>query len=136
MSVNAAGEKSTRSQRLAFMPSRAVIKAEVADTDELRQRGLMFRDRLDESNGMIFYFEQTGYHAFYMYNTRIPLSVIFFNESLRIVDIQEMVPCMERNPSACPVYTPAAVCKYVIEVNPSFVRKYGIKRGDLVTIQK
>lgn len=85
---------------------------------------------------MIFYFDRTGYHAFYMYNTRIPLSVIFLNESLRIVDIQDMAPCIEKNPSACPIYTPHAMCKYAIEVNQEFVKRHGIKTGELVRIEK
>ncbi len=54
----------------------------------------------------------------------------------QIVDIQDMVPCKEVNPSACPVYVPKAACNYVIEVNPEFVRKYGVKTGDLVKIER
>jgi len=121
---------------VTFVTARASIEAEVADTDQLRARGLMFRTHLPKNRGMIFYFDQTGHHSFYMYNTRIPLCVIFLNEGLRIVDIQEMSPCLETNPSACPVYTPAAACKYAIEVNPAFVRTYGVTRGSLVRIQK
>lgn len=123
-------------RRVTFLPANATIMAEVADTEQMRQRGLMFRTHLGEDKGMIFYFDQTGYHAFYMYNTRIPLSVIFLNENLRIVDIQEMGPCLELNPSACPVYTPSAACKYVIEVNPGFVLKHGIKPGGMIKIHK
>jgi uncharacterized membrane protein (UPF0127 family) len=134
---NAAGANEVITyQRLTFLPVNASIRAEVADTERAREKGLMYRKSLGKDRGMIFYFDQTGYHAFYMYNTRIPLSVIFLNESLRIVDIQEMVPCMEREPSACPVYTPHAACKYVIEVNQAFVRKHRIKIGDEVRIQK
>ena len=124
------------SRQVTFLPVNVSIRAEVADTEWAREKGLMYRTHLGENSGMIFYFDQTGYHAFYMYNTRIPLSVIFLNESLRIVDIQDMAPCPEQNPSACPVYTPHAACKYVIEVNQEFVRKHGIKTGDLVRIQK
>ena len=123
-------------QQLTFLPVNASIKAEVADTERAREKGLMFRTSLGKNSGMIFYFDQKGYHAFYMYNTRIPLTVIFLNESLRIVDIQEMAPCLEQNPYACPVYTPHAACKYAIEVNQEFVREHEIKKGDLVRIQR
>ena len=118
------------------MPANALLRAEVADTEITREKGLMYRTYLGENEGMIFYFDQPGHHAFYMYNTRIPLSVIFLNESLRIVDVQEMVPCLEQNPSACPIYTPRAACMYAIEVNQEFVREHGIKKGDKVRIQK
>ena len=133
--TDAAGPVNT-SCEVTFLPANASIRAEVADTEQARERGLMFRTHLGENRGMIFYFDQTGYHAFYMYNTRIPLSVIFLNESLRIVDIQDMAPCLEQNPLACPIYTPHAECKYAIEVNHEFIRKNGIKTGDLVKIQK
>jgi len=126
----------TTYQQLTFLPVNVSIKAEVAATERVREKGLMFRKSLDKNSGMIFYFDQTGYHAFYMYNTRIPLTVIFLNESLRIVDIQEMTPCLEQNPYACPTYTPHAPCKYAIEVNQEFVREHGIKKGGLVRIQK
>ncbi len=118
------------------MPSDVTITVEVAATDESRARGLMHRSRLGLKNGMIFFFDETGYHSFYMYNTLIPLSVIFLDESLRIVDIQEMSPCMERDPFACRVYRPAAACKYAIEVNPGLVEKYGIKKGSRVKMSK
>jgi len=131
-----ASTSAVRFHKVTFLTAKASIEAEVADTDQLRARGLMFRTRLDKNRGMIFYFEHTGFHSFYMYNTRIPLCVIFLNEGLKIVDVQEMSPCLETNPSACPVYTPAAACKYAIEVNPEFVRSYGIKTGSLVRIQK
>ena len=122
--------------RVTFPSANASIKAEVADTERAREKGLMYRTHLGKSEGMIFYFNQTGYHAFYMYNTRIPLSVIFLNEGLKIVDIQDMAPCIEKNPSACPIYTPRAACKYAIEVNQEFVKRHGLKAGELVQIQK
>jgi hypothetical protein len=132
----AGGNGGNPTWRVTFPSANASIKAEVADTERVREKGLMYRTHLGENEGMIFCFNQTGYHAFYMYNTRIPLSVIFLNESLRIVDIQDMAPCVERNPSACPIYTPHAACSYAIEVNQEFVKRHGIKTGELVRIQK
>jgi uncharacterized protein len=133
---SASGNGKNAARRVTFLPANVSIRAEVADTEQARARGLMYRTYLGENEGMIFYFDQTGYHAFYMYNTRIPLSVIFLNEGLGIVDIQDMLPCTEKNPSACPIYAPRAASKYAIEVNQEFVRKHGIKTGDLVKIRK
>ncbi len=123
-------------QEVTFLPVGVAIRAEVADTELTRQKGLMYRTSIGEKEGMIFYFDQPGHHAFYMYNTRIPLSAIFVDEGLRIVDIQDMAPCVDENPAKCPIYPPRAACKYVIEVNQEFVRKYEIKVGDYVQIQK
>jgi hypothetical protein len=130
------GDREGGTQSITFLPAGISIKAEVADTDAARQKGLMHRTHLDEHAGMIFYFDQPAYHSFYMYNTRIPLSVIFLDGDLRIVDVQDMEPCLDENPAACTVYTPRAACTYAVEVNQAFVRKYGIKVGDLVKLQK
>jgi len=130
------GDPDGSTQKVTFLPVDISIKAEVAGTELARQKGLMHRTHLGEKEGMLFYFDQSGYHSFYMYNTRIPLSVIFLDEGLRIVDIQDMAPCLEENPSECTIYTPRAACKYATEVNQEFVRKYEIKPGDLVKLQK
>ncbi len=130
------GNGEPRIRQVRFLPANVSLRAEVADTDQARQKGLMYRTRLGENEGMIFYFDDEGYHAFYMFNTRIPLSVIFLNKSLQIVDIQEMAPCAEQNPADCPVYAPKAPCLYAIEVNQQFPGKYGIKTGDRVQIGK
>lgn len=130
------GDQEGGTRTITFLPAGASIKAEVADTDLARRKGLMHRTHLDEQAGMIFYFDQPAHHSFYMYNTRIPLSVIFLDGDLRIVDVQDMEPCLDENPAACTVYTPRAACTYAVEVNQAFVRKYGIKVGDLAKLQK
>jgi uncharacterized protein len=119
-----------------FLPSDVSIRAEVAETDLARQKGLMHRTFLKENEGMIFYFADKASHSFYMYNTKIRLSVIFLDETLRIVDILDMEPCPSQNPGDCPIYTPRSPCRYAIEVNQQFVRKHGIKIGDTAKITK
>jgi len=119
-----------------FLPSKVSIRAEAAETEAARQKGLMHRTSLGENEGMIFFFADRGYHSFYMFNTKIPLSVIFLDETLRIVDILDMEPCPSKNPVDCPIYTPRSHCRYAIEVNQEFVRKHGIKVGDPVKITR
>lgn len=43
-----------------------VVSLEIADTEAERQRGLMFRERLAETDGMLFVFEQPGVYPFWM----------------------------------------------------------------------
>jgi hypothetical protein len=42
------------------------IRAEVADTDEARARGLMFHGPVAEDTGMLFVFDRPGRYAFWM----------------------------------------------------------------------
>lgn len=58
----------------------AHVMAEVADTPESRETGLMFRDSLAPDRGMLFIFETPQRASFWMKNTRIPLSVGFIDK--------------------------------------------------------
>lgn len=68
------------------------VVAEVADTPEARERGLMFREELPEGEGMLFVFEDTDIRSFWMRDTYVPLDIAFLDSALRIVDIQPMEP--------------------------------------------
>src|SRR5688572_30779452 len=56
-----------------------LLEVEVAETDEQRRYGLMFRKSLDDDSGMVFIFFEPASGGFWMKNTLIPLSVAFFD---------------------------------------------------------
>ena len=55
----------------------AQFSVELADTPRARNRGLMFRESLGASEGMLFLYPRVGKPAFWMRNTLIPLDMIF-----------------------------------------------------------
>ena len=132
LALEAAG---TVKERITFRPAGVSVVAEKADSPAKRERGLMHRTRLAEKDAMMFYFDETAHHTFWMYNTPIPLTVIFLDDGLKIVDMQNMSPCLEKNSARCAVYASRSPARYAIEVNQGFVGKYGIKIGDRVTIE-
>ena len=103
-----------------------VIRVEVANTDEARRTGLMFRDALGENQGMLFVYETESRHAMWMKNTLIPLSVAFIDRSGRIINIEDMQPQTEDAHSA------RASAAFSLETNQSWFKKRGIKAGDRV----
>jgi len=131
----ASGPVRTEWERITFRPAGVWVRAEKADSPQKRERGLMYRSRLAEKDAMMFYFDETVPQAFWMYHTQIPLTVIFLDDGLRIVDMQNMSPCLAKSPEQCPVYVSQGPARYAIEVNQGFVGKYGIKIGDRVTIE-
>lgn len=55
----------------------ARFSVEIADDDSERAQGLMFRESLPASQGMLFVYDQPITAAFWMKNTLIPLDMIF-----------------------------------------------------------
>jgi len=132
LSLKAAGAVK---ERITFRPAGVAVIAERADSPEKRERGLMHRTRLAEKDAMVFYFDETARQTFWMYHTLIPLTVIFLDDGLKIVDMQNMSPCFEKDSALCAVYASQSPARFAIEVNQGFVGKYGIKIGDRVTIE-
>ena len=64
-----------------------VVQIEVARTDEQRARGLMFRRDLPRDRGMLFIFDETSEHPFWMRNTLIALDMIYLGDDRRVVGV-------------------------------------------------
>jgi uncharacterized protein len=63
------------------------FKVELADSPEAQARGLMFRDKLGDNEGMIFPSEVLGPRSFWMKNTPLSLDIIFIGPDGRIANI-------------------------------------------------
>ncbi|MCE1188097.1 MAG: DUF192 domain-containing protein [Ignavibacteria bacterium] len=101
------------------------IEADLADTEEKRTLGLMFREKMDMNHGMLFIFPDMEIRSFWMKNTILPLDIIFINDKKEVVSIQKnAVPFSERSlPSKGPA-------QYVVEVNAGFTDQFNIKEND------
>jgi uncharacterized membrane protein (UPF0127 family) len=102
------------------------IRAEVADTDETRRLGLMYRTALPESSGMLFVYERPGAHGMWMKNTLVPLSVAFLDADGRILNIEDMAPQTET------VHSARGQALWALEMNQGWFAKRGIRPGDRV----
>jgi uncharacterized protein len=103
------------------------LKAEVAVSDAERAKGLMFREKMGKDDGMVFVFDEPGYHSIWMKNTLIPLSVAFVDTGGTILNIIDMAPHSENlNFSAGPA-------RFAIETNKGWFAEKKIKAGDKVT---
>ena len=105
------------------------VDAELATTPETRTRGLMERSSLPADQGMLFIFEVAQPLSFWMFNTLIPLDIIFADAERRITSVYASVPPC-RPPSRCPTYRSNGPAQFVLEVNAGTVAKAGIEISD------
>lgn len=120
-----------RSGKVVFPDAaRTTLTVEIAERDEERMRGLMYRKSLDEARGMIFRFEERRDHTFWMKNTCIPLDMLFIDEDGFIVGIEENVPTLNESSyhAGCP-------SSYVLEVNAGWARRHGVVAGQRVILE-
>lgn len=91
------------------------LRVQVADTQEERALGLMYRETLGSYDGMLFIFEDGSTAGFTMSRTRIPLTIGFYEAGGDRVAKLDMEPC-DDEPNRCPVYKSARPYRYALEV--------------------
>ena len=115
------------------LPDGTSVEVAVADTPLLHSRGLMFRDRFDTVAGMLFVFDRTGWHAFWMRQTRLPLDILWLNAHWTIVSIAVHLPPCVTPP--CPAYAPERPARYALEAPAGFVETHRLRVGDQIRVK-
>ena len=103
------------------------LATEVAATRTSRRCGLAFRHSLPADHGMLFAYPQDQIVAFWMKNTRIPLSIAFLDGDGRILETHDMDPS---DPARR--YTSKVPARYALEVNQGWFYDKKVKVGDRI----
>ncbi|GAA3873406.1 DUF192 domain-containing protein [Celeribacter arenosi] len=100
------------------------FSVEIADDASERSLGLMHRETLPRSSGMLFIYDELRPVSFWMQNTLIPLDIIFVDEKGIVVRVHENAVPLDRTqiPSGAPV-------RAVLEVNGGLSAALGIQKG-------
>ncbi|MEM9550249.1 MAG: DUF192 domain-containing protein [Pseudomonadota bacterium] len=105
----------------------AQFNVELADDPRERSQGLMFRESMPRSSGMLFVYEQPQRASFWMKNTLIPLDMIFLDERGEVTRIHhEAVPG-----DLTPIDGGDRVFA-VLEINGGLARRYGMTEGSMM----
>ncbi|PRX53897.1 DUF192 domain-containing protein [Flagellimonas meridianipacifica] len=109
----------------------AQLDIEIADTEYETQTGLMYRESMEDSQGMLFVFKEAAEHSFYMKNTQFSLDIIYIDENLKIASFQKNTTPFDESslPSGVPV-------QYVLEVKGGLSDVWGLKVGDSIAFNK
>ena len=103
------------------------LRIEIADTDDERERGLMFRKDFPTTRGMLFVFDETRQVMMWMQNTPRPLDMIFVDGSGRISSVRESTV-----PFSTAIISSGTPVRFVIEVDAGVAGKLGLEKGDRV----
>jgi uncharacterized membrane protein (UPF0127 family) len=100
------------------------FSVEVADTPSARSQGLMHRESLPRSAGMLFVYERPRPVAFWMRNTLIPLDIIFMDRSGTVQRVHaNAVPLDETSIEG------GDDIQFVLEINGGLSERLGITEG-------
>lgn len=102
------------------------VRADIANTEATRQTGLMYRQKMGKQEGMLFVFPDIGYHAMWMRNTLIPLSVAYTNERGVILSIHEMQALTEV------AHQSAGPARYALEMNAGWFSANKVTVGETI----
>ena len=108
-----------------------LLDIEIADTDYEIQTGMMYREVMEDQQGMLFIFKEIGPRSFYMKNTLVPLDIIFIDENTSIIRIHRNAEPL--NESGIPS---GGEVKYVLEVKAGMSDLWALQEGDLIRYEK
>ena len=104
-----------------------LLTAEIADTPELRERGLMFRHIMPPDQAMLFDFGDPRPVAMWMKNTYMSLDMLFVREDGTIAAVAE-----NTIPKSLDTISVQEPVKGVVELAAGTVKRLGIHRDDKV----
>lgn len=103
------------------------FRVELADNDQSRARGMMFRTSMAPDAGMLFDFKESREVSFWMSNTLIPLDMVFITAEGLVANIHANARPLDLTsiPSDGPVM-------FVLEIPGGRARELGLAAGDRV----
>ncbi len=85
---------------------------DVAKSAATRERGLGGREALEQNTGMLFVFDSSSYHSFWMKGMRFPVDIAWLDDEWCVVHLVSNV-----SPETYPeTFAPSRPARYVIEL--------------------
>lgn len=103
------------------------VDIEIADNDQERTQGMMYRTSMSYDKAMLFIMPYERPQSFWMRNTKMSLDIMYVNGDMEIVTIYKHTQPYSDSP--IPSFKKA---KYVVETAAGFCDKFGIKEGNFI----
>ena len=131
--VSFSREKINSEQLIWIVNEAKTIKLEISDNFHKRKIGLMNRESLKNDEGMIFIYDKLEPVNIWMYNTLIPLDIIFLKKN----QIKKITPNVSPCPTLpCRIYSSLDPVDMIIEINAGQAKVMNLKIGDNLTFFK
>jgi len=104
------------------------LTVEIASTESEREQGLMYRQSLAETAGMLFLFPAPSSVGFWMKNTYIPLDIAYLDDLGRVMQIVQGKPLSEA------LLSPASPYHAVLEVAGGWFQRHNLGVGATVKL--
>ena len=129
----APGRDLSAAQQAVVTIGPTAFQVELAQTEDERRRGLMFRQHLPAGQGMLFV-QAPGRAEFWMKNTLIPLDLLYFDAQGTLIEILPRVqPCRQLD---CPTYpSRSAAVSYILEINGGEAARRALQVGDPLALE-
>ena len=120
--------KSISFEKKDILIKKKKILVEIADSYDKRSKGLMNRSSLNKNSGMLFVYSSEQNLKFWMKNTKIPLSIAFFNKEKQLLEVIKMP--LPKDPNNLIIYQNSSPAKYALEMKLGWFQKNNISIGD------
>ena len=110
------------------------LHAEIADTPQLQQRGLGYRDGLPLDGAMIFVFNDASVQTFWMKGMRFCLDIIWIEGGQIVGAAERVCPMPTVNSAELPRYSSEVPVRYVLEVEAGWMDLNGVDADTPVEI--
>ena len=107
------------------------LVVEVADTARKRAEGLMGREQLTDSEGMLFIWPDRAVRQFWMKNTPLSLDILFFDGQGILIHIEESA-----TPYSEALLSSLMPTRYVLELVAGDTARRQIALGDRLTLKR
>jgi|SRR5579862_4468153 len=119
--------------RKITLPDGQQIRAEVMIKPDEMARGMMYRDSLPRGRGMLFIHDKPAPYRYWMHDMKIPLDIIFMDDTRKIVEISADTPPCTSDPKNCPTYGGHHYEQFVLELGAGEAHRMGLQTGQSLT---
>ncbi|MDA1279009.1 MAG: DUF192 domain-containing protein [Chloroflexi bacterium] len=112
------------------------VHVELADESSERTQGLMCRETVSPGTGMLFIYDSDRNDGFWMYNTYLPIDILYLDQSGSVVAMISMSPCIRgrdgdeqwrvRCAAEAASYVPGAAWRNSLELPGGWLAEQGL----------